>query len=107
MQTHTWNLAYNVPTDAQTLLMDTSHSPPRGPTADYVAVSKFRLQKTCNAFFGKCILYNKVSLNVTKPLHKLKQTVKETLMKQGYYKVEDYLEKMDIIRFARSMLCKL
>jgi hypothetical protein len=59
---------------------------------------KFRLHKTGNTFFGKCIqIYNKVPLNVTKlPLHKLKQTVKVTLMKQGYYKVEDYLEDKNI-----------
>jgi hypothetical protein len=65
---------------------------------DKLAVPKFRLHKTGNTFFGKCIqIYNKLPLNVTKlPLHKLKQTVKVTLMKQGYYKVEDYLEDKNI-----------
>jgi hypothetical protein len=67
-----------------------------------LAVPKFRLHNTGNTLhayaFGKCIqIYNKVPLNVTKlPLHKLKQTVKETFMKQGYYKVEDYLEDKNI-----------
>jgi hypothetical protein len=41
---------------------------------DKLTVPKFRLHKTGNTFFGKCIqIYNTVPLNVTKlTLHKLK-----------------------------------
>jgi hypothetical protein len=62
---------------------------------DKLAVPKFRLHKTGDSFFSKCIqIYNKIPRNVTKlPLHKLKQTVKKTLTKQGYYKVEDYFRR--------------
>jgi hypothetical protein len=42
-------------------------------------------------------------LNVTKlPLHKLKHTVKVTLMKQGYYKVE-----LKIRIYGNNKICSL
>jgi hypothetical protein len=61
-------------------------------------IPNFRLHKTGNSFLAKSIeIYNKIPQNLTElPFHKLKRNIKCTLIKKGYYKVQDYLDDKHI-----------
>lgn len=62
------------------------------------SIPLFRLQKVHKSFMGQSVIYyNKIPENVTNmPLHKFKNHIKVTLLKKGYYKVDDYLQDKDV-----------
>ena len=58
-----------------------------------IAIPRFRLQKLSRSFMGQSInFYNKIPDDILDlPLTRFKDRIKNTLLKKGYYKTEDYL----------------
>lgn len=64
-----------------------------------LVVPRFRLTKSNKSFLGNCVrFYNKLPKCVTDLTDiKFKNTVKSTLIKKAYYKIQDFVDDKDII----------